>query len=138
VDRWRRSAPGDLWIAGVWTVTAVAAVTSVWFSAGFSSAPFLSLACPFRAWIGLPCASCGSTRAAAALVEGDLVSALTLNPLATASLLAFAIGGLLAVPWVLARGPVPARLDRIPRIARVLATAGFLGNWLYLCLASPV
>lgn len=136
--RFRRAARSDLWIAGGWTATAVAAVAVISLRAGFTSAPFPFLACPFRALVGLPCASCGSTRAAAALVEGDILSALTLNPLATASLLAFAVGGLLAVPWVLARGPVPSRLDRLPGSSRVLAAAAFLGNWLYLCLASPV
>lgn len=138
MERFRRAVRADLWIAGGWAASAFAAATVLWLSAGFTSAPIPSLACPFRALVGLPCASCGSTRAAAALVEGDLLSALTLNPLATAGLLAFAIGGLLAVPWVLARGPVPSRLDRISGNARVLAAAAFLGNWLYLCVASPV
>jgi len=38
--------------------------------------------CPFRSITGLPCVSCGMTRASYALLSGDLWAAWRLNPLA--------------------------------------------------------
>jgi hypothetical protein len=38
------------------------------------------LVCPFRLATGLPCPTCGSTRALAALVAGHLARSLALNP----------------------------------------------------------
>lgn len=42
--------------------------------------PF-SIVCPFKAVTGLPCPGCGGTRAAQALLQGDLLLALYINPL---------------------------------------------------------
>lgn len=43
---------------------------------------FLFAPAKFQQWIGLPCPLCGGTRATAALVGGDWVYSLYLNPLA--------------------------------------------------------
>ncbi len=43
--------------------------------------PFMPI-CPFKGITGLPCPLCGGTRAAHALLQGDLGRALYLNPLA--------------------------------------------------------
>jgi hypothetical protein len=91
------------------------------------------LACLFRAATGLPCLTCGATRALARLVTGDVAGALAMNPLATA--VAFAV-----VPWglsdaaLLARGRAVAA-DVTPsgaRVLRVLAVVAVLANWAYL------
>lgn len=43
--------------------------------------PYLPI-CPFKGMTGLPCPLCGGTRAAHALLQGDLPRAIYLNPLA--------------------------------------------------------
>lgn len=55
---------------------------SSWLTLGFL-APLLTLIppCVFRSLTGLPCPSCGSTRAALALASGELLDALCLQPL---------------------------------------------------------
>ena len=52
--------------------------------------------CAFRAVIGLPCPTCGLTRATLALADLDFVAALQINPLATILSVAFVVGGLIA------------------------------------------
>jgi hypothetical protein len=93
--------------------------------------PFLF--CAFHAVTGLPCLTCGATRAMADLVAGDLRGAVAMNPLATVA----AIG---MVPWgladlaLLARGravtievaPAGARAVRIAALTLVAV------NWAYL------
>jgi hypothetical protein len=92
--------------------------------------------CYFKALSGLPCATCGSTRAAGCLAHGDLLGALAMNPLATVGLLAL-------VPWALAdlvllthrRAldlSVSTRAGHVLRVAVVLA---LLVNWAYLIAA---
>jgi hypothetical protein len=39
------------------------------------------IVCPFRALTGLPCLTCGATRAFAALIRGDVTASVRLNPL---------------------------------------------------------
>jgi hypothetical protein len=47
------------------------------------AAPLFTLlpSCRFRTMVGIPCPSCGATRAGLALAQGELLSALILNPL---------------------------------------------------------
>lgn len=92
--------------------------------------------CLFRAATGLPCLTCGATRALADLVAGDVSGALAMNPLAT--LMAFAL-----VPWgigdlvLMTRGHAVS-LEVAPGVARVLrvvAVLAVIGNWAYLLAA---
>lgn len=39
------------------------------------------IACPFKALTGLPCLTCGATRAVAALLRGDFAASLRFHPL---------------------------------------------------------
>ena len=91
------------------------------------------LVCLFRAATGIPCLTCGATRAAALLATGNLSGAFAMNPLATA-------GALALVPWGLAdlvllpRGRALA-VELAPSAAwaaRRLAVAAVLVNWGYL------
>lgn len=100
-------------------------------------APWLALGstCPFRALTGIPCATCGMTRAFVRLAHGDLPGALSASPLgalaagacwlfAAAAALRLALG----LPWPEIR----------PRLARKLAVAGLLAllaNWAFLVVA---
>ena len=96
--------------------------------------PVLSVGytCPARALAGLPCPTCGMTRAFVALAHGDLSAALAASP--AGALLA---GG----AWLLAladlvRLAAGAPLPRVPARAARVAVAGGLAalllNWAWL------
>lgn len=88
--------------------------------------------CPSRTLLGLPCPTCGMTRAFVALAHGELAAAFQVSP--AGALLAGAVW-LLAVADVvrLALGlPLPAPSPRAARAA-VLAGAGvLLGSWAWM------
>jgi hypothetical protein len=92
--------------------------------------------CTFKFATGLPCLTCGSTRALGRLFQGDLAGAWRMNPLA-------ATGALALVPWAVAdlllmiRGRA-LRVDLAPsaaRVARLVLVAAALANWAYLVAA---
>ena len=60
-----------------------------------------SLPCGFRSVTGLPCAMCGGTRSASALIAGDFTQALYLNALALPVLAGMLLGGLIALAELL-------------------------------------
>ena len=84
--------------------------------------------CPFKELTGLPCLGCGSTRAALALLRGDVGAALGANPLAALGGILFVAGGFLAPLWAVLRLPVP---DSLP-----VATAGRRAAGIALLLAA--
>ncbi len=89
-------------------------------------------ACTFHAVTGVPCPTCGSGRAAIAVLHGDVLTALTVNPLATVVGVTAITAGLVAPLWVWLGGPVP---DLASVRARRWLLAGLLPvlvNWGYL------
>ena len=87
--------------------------------------------CNFRALFGIPCLTCGSTRAALALTNGNIAAAWLHNPLATLTLLGIAAYDVYAVAALLTR----SRRLRVTLSRRVLAVgliAAALLNWTYL------
>ena len=89
--------------------------------------------CMFKAVTGVPCMTCGTTRALGRLVAGDLPGALAQNPLAATFVL-------MLVPWGLAdlflmtRGQAVG-VELSPPAAssvRVALVAAVLVNWAYL------
>jgi hypothetical protein len=130
----RVSAPrGGLPLGAVFGAVGAAAAAAV-FVLGLDRLPFLL--CVFKATTGLPCLTCGSTRALGRLVHLDFAGAVVMNPLAVA-------GGLLIAAWavadlgLLARGrALSVRLGpSLARGLRILAWAVVLANWAYLVAA---
>ena len=123
--------PERLWGAVIGTVLGLGATVAL-------AAPDLIRllpACVFRALTGLPCPSCGSTRAVLALADGRLLAALAHNPLAilvlggAAIYLGYALGAILRlVPrvrtgWLTPPMPVPLRVG-LPAL--------LMANWIWL------
>ncbi len=92
-------------------------------------------ACTFHELTGLACPTCGTTRAALALLEGDVLTALWINPLAAAAGAAFLGGGVLALVWAIAGLPVPLRALGTARGWAVALGVAAVANWIYLILA---
>ena len=84
-------------------------------------------ACPMKTLTGLPCLTCGGTRAMFALGRLDPMAALRFNPLVTVGAFAFAI--YVARRYV--RRPVELRWSRAAKIAAAAAAAA---NWAYLVI----
>jgi len=116
-------------LAALWGVLAVSSLLLRPFWLAF--APLLP-ACPFRALTGLPCLSCGTTRAAVALLHGDIVRALAINPLATLAGIAFIAGGFVAPLWALASLPLPRLGTPTPRALRVGLVGVLLLDWAWV------
>jgi hypothetical protein len=89
--------------------------------------------CAFRAWTGLPCATCGSTRLIRALVSGHVVEAATLNPLVFSLLVLAAAWSGLSVARTVLDAPTPPLVANRGRVV-VAAAVAVLANWIYLVL----
>jgi hypothetical protein len=120
-----------LWLS---VALAGAALVVLWLASGHEEAP--SLICPFRHLTGIPCFTCGGTRAVLALTRGDLQAALVWNPLV-------AVGAIAAMAWLVYAAVVTAL--RAPRLRvrlaerdkvvfRAAAWTVIAGNWVFLIL----
>jgi len=89
-------------------------------------------ACPLKSIAGLPCPTCGATRAALALVAFDPWAAVMLNPLATGAWLLLIGGGLAALAYTLTGRRLPTLPNRLPMTLRLAAVAAVTVNWIYL------
>ncbi len=97
---------------------------------------FLALRpCPFKAFVGLPCLSCGMTRCVVAFSHGQIVEAFLINPLGGVAVAALALFTLYAGMAIIFRTP---RLrfkisNQTLKIAiHVSAVAALFINWGYL------
>ncbi|MFQ5744104.1 MAG: DUF2752 domain-containing protein [Acidobacteriota bacterium] len=123
-----RAAAGDLELLGVWV--GVAALLLAWTYPLWSQT--VSLACPMRSLTGVPCPTCGGTRAVVAAARGDWKLALGFNPLIGMA----GVGLLVYVPWAAAvvvgdwRRPRWSVFSR--RLGAGLLLAVIVANWLYL------
>jgi hypothetical protein len=130
VVRFRRAGASDRGFAVLLALAGAGAGAAVALAPRF--APFVP-ACPFHAWTGLPCPSCGATRAVLALAAGDPGVALALHPLVTVGLVALAVASVLALPWVAFRGPLPVVASPLPLGRLRLAAAATLAvHWAWL------
>ena len=118
-------------LALLWLVAAASALAlrPIWLAI----APLLR-PCVFRSLTGFPCPTCGTTRAATAILDGNLIAAFSANPLAAAAGLLFVVGAPLATLWAVARWPVPVSVlpTPLPMWVRIGAVALIAANWLYV------
>ena len=100
--------------------------------------PVLNFAptCVFKGLTGVPCPTCGSTRAIVRFTHGDLAGSLLMNPLVFSALIAALI--FFAYSIVTLTGNIPrlsvALSERGKNLARISVVMLFLTNWLYLAL----
>lgn len=89
--------------------------------------------CVFHRWTGLPCLTCGSTRACAALAAGDLAGSFRVQPLVSA-LLTIGIAVSAAFSLMLVGGrAITLRLSADERRLTLIAAAVLAAvNWMYL------
>lgn len=129
---WRRLGPGELDHELLWSAVGLAGAGLLAIVALTPLAALL--VCPLSTLAGVPCPTCGSTRALFALGEGRWLAAFRFNPLTTVAVT-------LGLPW-LAHGVV-ASLLRLPRLRlrpgaadrrrlRVLAWLAIAGAWAFL------
>lgn len=89
--------------------------------------------CAIKSMSGIPCATCGSTRAFARLFDLDLAGALAMNPFTTIVALGIAAWAI-ADAALLPRGKA-LRVSFSPTVGRwvrILAFTAFVVNWIYL------
>lgn len=88
-------------------------------------------ACPWKEFVGLPCLSCGTTRAALSLARFDFAEAFVRYPLPAAAWAVFVVGGIVSGAVAsLGREP-PSLPERLSPGARVGLVAAVLLNWFY-------
>lgn len=92
-------------------------------------------ACPIRAWLDLPCLTCGATRATLALARLEPAAAFAFNPLVAGAWLGLVAGGLIAGGLAIVGRPLPAWSLRPTLGLRMTVGALLLANWAYLIRA---
>ena len=122
-------APGRQ-LAFLWGGTALAGAAAAPFARTLAAgAP----ACLFHTLTGVPCPTCGATRAVLALGRLDVGAAFLWNPLVTLVVVAFLAGGLAALLAALAGKGVPDSAP--PRWAGGVAALAFAANWVFVIAA---
>jgi Protein of unknown function (DUF2752) len=94
--------------------------------------------CAFKTLTGLPCPTCGATRASLALARGEIATAFSINPLVCAAIAA--AGLYLAYAAIVLAGRLPRLRLQLSRrevpLARAAAVVLIVLNWAYLIAAS--
>jgi len=92
--------------------------------------------CVFKGLTGLPCPTCGSTRALGRLFVLDFRGALAMNPFTTVVAAVLAAWALADLALLRSRRALGLEVSPpLARALRVLALVLFLANWLYLVAA---
>ena len=130
--QWRRLRPGELDHELIWLLVSVTAAgfAVLWLRLGL---PWPQ--CTFLAVTGLPCFTCGATRASLAFLQTDFALAWRLNPLVFAGLCTLVLFNLYAAAVLITRAPRLRISSTYRRAARMVAAAAGVtagANWLYL------
>jgi hypothetical protein len=89
--------------------------------------------CFFKLLTGLPCPTCGTTRALGRLFALDVAGAFAMNPLATLGAIALLAWGLTDLALLPARKALAIEVsDPVARVLRVAALVAVVLNWVFL------
>ncbi len=129
---WRRRTASETDHELIWFGVSVATIggAAAWLAMGL---PWPR--CPFFAVTGLPCLTCGATRAALAFLHGDFLSAWKWNPLATVAFCGVIAFDLYAAVVLVGRRPRLRIVDWTgteKNAARIAAISLLALNWIYL------
>jgi hypothetical protein len=94
--------------------------------------------CVWKAVTGIPCASCGGTRAVGMLVHGQWSSALVMNPAVVAAVVCSGPVVIYAMLVVVFRVEPWRPCAVTVRLLRILFVAVLAANWLFVILAGRV
>ena len=123
----QRRLPVPAWALGIVVIWLAAVALYTALARSVDHAPSL---CVFRTFTGLPCPTCGTTRATLAFARGDILAGVLYNPFVVTAL---AIGSTFCVvPWVFGRRIEIAISPRSKRFGWTLVAVLFLTNWAYL------
>jgi len=128
-ERWTRLIPSGVTLLAVLGLIVVARF--------YAWIPFKPAPCSMLSLTGLPCLGCGGTRSMRALAQGDVVAAITLNPLVMLGVL-FVLAWFLGNLWRAITAAPPPKGKKLsgPWIA-VICVALALANWIYLIQTLP-
>jgi hypothetical protein len=94
--------------------------------------------CPLRGLAGIPCATCGMTRAFVHLAHGDVGSAVAASPLGAVLAGAAWLYAVADLVRVALGAPFPAPGPRVLRAAAALGIAAVLVNWAWLLVREGI
>ena len=129
---WRKPAPQELDHELLWLTVSLGTGLAL---AGWFAAQLPTPRCAFHSLTGLPCVTCGATRAAIQFLHGHFSTSLFYNPLAFltfSSLVVFDLYALAVVPTGAPRLRVENFSPAEKFAARSIAIALLAANWVYL------
>jgi hypothetical protein len=135
--QWRKPAPHELDHELLWLTVSLGAglALAAWFAAQLPTPH-----CVFHSLTGLPCLTCGATRAAIQFFHGHFGASFLFNPLAFLAYCGLIVFDLYALRVLITRA-LRLRLVNFSRteksFIRYAALLLLAGNWLYLLIARP-
>ena len=133
----RRLAPQEVDHEFLWLLVSLGTVAglALWFAARLPTPH-----CAFRELTGLPCLTCGATRAAKQFLHGHFAASFLFNPLAFFVYCGVVLFDLYAVAVLITRAP-RIRLGHLTSteklLARSVAIVCLVSNWSYLLIVRP-
>ena len=133
----RRLAPQELDHELLWLLVSLGTFLGLMF---WLSAQLPTPQCAFHSLTGLPCPTCGATRAAGQFLHGHFAASFRFNPLAFLAYCGIVVFDIYALAALLLHAPRLRVINFTPNeriFLRSLAVALIAANWLYLLAARP-
>lgn len=129
---WRKPAPQELDHELLWLTVSLGTGLAL---VGWFAAQLPTPRCAFHSLTGLPCVTCGATRAAIQFLHGHFGASFLYNPLAFLAYCGLLAFDLYALAVLATRAP-RLRIENFAPgerlLARTVIIALLAGNWLYL------